>query len=133
MSKRSRSQAPEDEQQRAPETDQSSRGYNPFLKVEDIEASGATELTLTGWIRRTVGRYGPQVVIEVTHPDGKTYDFGIKDGSPNHRMLWRGFGRDEKQWAGSIIVERKRFKMQNGRMSNEAIEIREVNADNPPF
>lgn len=124
--------APEDDTH-APETEQSANGYNPFLKVEDIDAGTATELTLTGWVRRTVGRFGPQVVIEVKHPDGRTYDFGIKDGSPNHRMLWRGFGRDEKLWAGSIVVERKRFKMANGRMSNEAIEIREVVADNPPF
>jgi hypothetical protein len=126
-----RNPPPPHDDDRAP--DQTASGYNPFLKAEDVSDRGPTSLTLTGWVRRTVGRYGPQVVIEVTHPDGRTFDFGIKEGSPNHRMLWRGFGRNEKDWQGSIIVEVRRFKMQNGRQSNPAVEIREVIADNPPF
>lgn len=117
--------------ERAP--DQSATGYNPFLKADDLPEGEAIELTLTGWVRRTVGRFGPQVVIEVTTPGGKTFDFGIKDGSPNHRMIWRGMGRDENKWAGSIVVERKQFRMGNGRLSNWTVEVREVIADNPPF
>lgn len=125
-----RNPTPHDDEQ-AP--NQTATGYNPFLKAEDLTGGGPVSLTLTGWVRRTVGRFGPQVVIEVTHPDGRTFDFGVKEGSPNHRMLWRGFGRNERDWQGSIVVEVRRFKMANGRQSNPAVEIREVVADNPPF
>jgi hypothetical protein len=112
--------------------DQSSTGYNPFLKTDDLP-DGPSRLMLTGWVRRTVGRYGPQIVIEVTTSSGRTFDFGIKEGSPNHRMLFRGMGKDEHKWAGAIVVHKARFTMGNGRQSNLAIEIREVEADNIPF
>lgn len=130
--RRREEQSPEDH---APETDQGgSSGYNPFLKVEHVNESGPTRLDLTGWVRRTTGRYGPQIVIEVVNKrDGRTYDLGIKEGSPNHRMMFRGMGMDEKKWAGYIIVEIGTFKMRGGRESNRAIDIREVQADNPPF
>jgi hypothetical protein len=136
MAKRQASEAPPhtDEDRGAP--DQSATGYNPFLKVENISAHGATELRLTGWVRRTIGRYGPQIVIEVTTPDGRTFDFGIKEGSPNHRMIFRGMGRDETKWEGRLIVEVGQFTIGTGaraRKSNPAVDIREVIADNPPF
>jgi len=119
-----------DDDQRAPE--QSSTGYNPFLKVADL-GRGPVRLDLTGWVRRTVGRFGPQIVIEVHAPGGRTFDFGIKDGSPNHRMMFRGMGRDETKWEGAIIVEVETFTMKGGRKSNPAIAIREVISNNPPF
>jgi len=133
MAKRTREEAPShtDEDRGAPE--QSGTGYNPFLKPDDIGHNGPVELALTGWVRRTVGRFGPQIVIEVTGPGGKTYDFGIKEGSPNHRMLFKAMGRNEKEWAGRLVVERTQFKFKGGRLSNWAIEVREVISDNPPF
>lgn len=117
---------------RAPE--QTSTGYNPFLKAEDLDSKSKHRLELTGWVRRTVGRYGPQVVIEVRDATGRTWDLGVKDGSPNHRMIWRGMGRDETKWAGALIVEVQRFKIGGGRaarMSNPAIAIVEVESDQP--
>jgi len=86
----------------------------------------AWELNLTGWTRRTVGRFGPQIVIEVVTPGGKLWDFGIKDGSPNHRMIFRALGADEKKWNGRLVVEIETFKTKGGRTSNPAISIREV-------
>jgi uncharacterized protein YjaZ len=111
---------------------QTASGYNQFLKVDDLD-DDVTRLVLTGWVRRTVGKYGPQIVVELTHPNGRTYDFGVKEGSPNHRMLFRAMGRDETKWAGAIVVHKTTFVMASGRQSNLAIEIREVESDNPPF
>lgn len=136
MAKRQAQEPPphRDEERGAP--DQSSSGYNPFLKVEHLDR-GPIELQLTGWVRRAVGRYGPQIVIEVTTPDGRTWDFGIKEGSPNHRMIFRGMGRDETKWAGRLVVEVGQFTIAKGtrqeRLSNPAIDVREVISDNPPF
>jgi hypothetical protein len=114
--------------------DQTASGYNPFLKPEHVNAQGKTRLELTGWTRRTVGKYGPQVVIEVRDDADRTWDFGIKVGSPNHRMMFRGFGRNESDWEGAIVVEVQTFKLQGGkRMSNPGIAIVECDPTNPPF
>ena len=112
---------------------QTASGLNPFLKSDHIAPTGPTRLRLTGWTRRSTGQFGPQIIVEVTLPDGRTFDFAMKEGSPNHRMLWRGMGADERKWAGSLVVEREQFQMRGGRMSNWTIGVREVEADNPPF
>lgn len=91
-----------------------------------LDQNGPNDLRMTGWARRTVGKFGPQIVLEVTDSNGKLWDFGIKDGSPNHRMIFRACGRDETQWAGVLVVEVETFKMKGGRSSNPAIGIREV-------
>lgn len=134
MAKRQAQEPPphRDEDRGAP--DQSSTGYNPFLKVDNIDSHRPTALELTGWVRRTEGRYGPQIVIEVKTPDGRLWDFGIKEGSPNHRMIFRSMGRDENKWAGVLVVEVGQFTIAKGtrqeRLSNPAIDVREVIADN---
>jgi hypothetical protein len=125
-----------DERNPPPEThapEQTASGYNPFLKAEFL-GTGRTELELTGWVRRTVGQFGPQIVMEVRDSEGKLWDFAIKDGSPNHRMMFRGFGRNETKWEGRISVEVQTFKLQGGRRSsNPGIAIVECDPDNPPY
>lgn len=114
--------------QDAPGNDQGQGGpaFNPFLKVDHINAQGPTRFNLTGYVRSSIGAFGPQVVIEVQGPNGVMYDFAVKEGSPNHRMLWRAFGGDTSKWRGHIIVQRDRFKLQRGDWSNWSVNIVEV-------
>ena len=117
---------PHDDADQFPPAEGGSQGFNQFLKSEHINESGTTRFDLTGYVRTSVGQYGPQVVLEVEDADGKTWDFGVKEGSPNHRMLWRALGGDTRTWGGSIVVKRDRFKLSNTKWSNWSISIVEV-------
>src|SRR5262245_56933728 len=100
--------------QDAPQDGNGNAGFNDFLKVEHLPGKGRTMLRLSGWVRKTVSKFGKQVVIEVETEDDKTFDFGIKDGSPNHRMLFKAFGANTENWQGSIFVEIQQFKLSRG-------------------
>lgn len=102
---------------------------NPFLKVADVYDNDV--FTLSGWVRRTEGRFGPQIILEVTqNRTGNMFDFGIGVGSPNHRVLFKRMGPDEFKWKGSIVVSVRQGDKANAR---PFISIDQVNADNPPF
>lgn len=102
-------------------------GQNPFLHVEDIKAGDV--FALSGWIRKRTGQFGPQIILEGTlNRTGQMYDLSITEGSQNHRKLFKGMGRDEKTWAGSMTLGIG--KLRNG---NPFLEIRSVESENPPF
>lgn len=76
----------------------------PFLKFQDVKVGDV--LTLSGFIREQDGRYGQQIIAEVTlNRTGKTFDLGIKVGGPNHRQLFRLMGADWRKWRGQISVK----------------------------
>lgn len=91
------------------EDDKPATTYNPFLKTEHL-SRGLNKLTLTGWTRRMNGKFGPQIIIEVTDEKETVYDFAIGIGSPNHRILFKSMGNDETRWKGQISVEAQRGK-----------------------
>jgi hypothetical protein len=77
---------------------------NPFLKAKDIADNG-DELKISGWVQEKPGKFGPQIVMEVLQErTGKTFDFGIGVGSPNHRRLFKMFGGEYAKWAGKSIT-----------------------------
>jgi hypothetical protein len=100
--------------------------YNPFLKAEHLQR-GLNKLTLTGWTRRMNGKFGPQIIVEVTDERERTYDFAIGIGSPNHRILFKTMGNDETRWKGQISVEAQR-----GRNAT-FVAIVETSSEEPPF
>lgn len=102
--------------------------YSPFLKAEDVKKGDV--LALTGWTRRLNGKYGAQIVIEVTHNrSGKTYDLAIKDGSPSHRKLFKGMGAEPANWKGTITVSTANA----GKGHGDYISIDSVNSEDVPF
>ena len=100
--------------------------YNPFLKAEHL-TRGLNKLTLTGWTRRMNGKYGPQIIVEVTDEKEKTFDFAIGIGSPNHRILFKTMGNDETRWKGQISVEAQRGK------NAPFVAIVETSSEDAPF
>lgn len=90
--------------------------FNPFLRASDIGPIGTrVTLALTGFNHnKPNGTYGPEIVIEVRLPDSeKYYDFSIREGSPNHRRLFRMYGMEIKSWRGAVMAEVQ--STQNGR------------------
>lgn len=85
--------------------------FNQFLRASDIgnsEGDSAT-LVLTGFNHfRPNGTYGPEWVVEVKNESGKFFDFSIREGSPNHRKLFRTFGSEPARWKGNIEVNLQR-------------------------
>lgn len=82
--------------------------FNPFLRAADIGPVGTREtLALTGFNHtKPNGTFGPEIVMEVRLPDNeKYYDFSIREGSPNHRRLFRAYGPEIKNWRGGVNVE----------------------------
>lgn len=90
--------------------------FNPFLRASDIGPVGMrVMLALTGFNHtKPNGTYGPEIVIEVRLPESEEYyDFSIREGSPNHRRLFRMYGTEIKSWRGRVMVEVQ--SSQNGR------------------
>jgi hypothetical protein len=114
MAKRREAPAPE-----------SNNDMNPFLKAKDIDAKG-DELKISGWVNERPGKFGPQIVMEVLQErTGKTFDFGIGVGSPNHRRLFKLFGGEYAKWAGKAI----HVEVQN----NKGVTFIAITGDAIPF
>ena len=82
--------------------------FNPFIRASDVGPVGTrVSLALTGFNHtKPNGTFGPEIVIEVRLPDDeKYYDFSIREGSPNHRKLFRSMGNDISRWRGVINCE----------------------------
>lgn len=112
----------------APATQESE--FNAFLKAEHIGKLGTiASLVLTGFNRRhPKGTYGPEIIVEAVDSNGVAYDFSMREGSPNHRKLFRAFGDDERKWKGAIAV-----KVQLSANKREFVSITEVEPDKVPF
>jgi len=91
----------------APPPEQDRPAYNPFLKAPDVSPEGEAFKITEGFTRRKPGRYGEQIIMEVTRErDGSVFDFGIGVGSVNHRILARTMG-EEMRWRGTLTLKRE--------------------------
>ncbi len=69
------------------------RGMNPFLRP--AHCTDGESFALTGWARYKDG----QIIIEVENTTG------VREGSPDHRILHKALGADWKTWAGFLTVK----------------------------
>jgi hypothetical protein len=76
-------------------------GFTPFLRPEHTK-SGAW-FSITGW--NTEHRDKQQIIVEVQDEDGIKFSFGVRIGSPDHRVLHQALGADWKSWTGGLSVE----------------------------
>lgn len=90
-----------DEQMRA-------RGMTPFLRPEHV-SKDIPEFRMTGFNRK--GNDG-QFLCDVERGDGDIFTLGIREGSPDHRVLFNAFGGDYTRWTGTVAV-----KIVNGRQA----------------
>jgi hypothetical protein len=74
---------------------------NPFLRPEHTQNGEAFKLT--GWVRQSPDK--TQIIVEVENENGAIYDLGVREGSPDHRKLFKAMGSDWRQWRGGILVE----------------------------
>jgi len=83
-------------------TDDQIRGkdMNPFLHPEHTNNGEAFKLT--GWVRQSPAK--DQIIIEVESEAGLLFDLGVREGSPDHRKLFKALGADWRTWRGGIIV-----------------------------
>ncbi len=79
------------------------RGLTPFLRPEHV--IDGEWLKLTGF-NAIKGRDtdDEQIICEVENEHGHTYSLGVRDGSPDHRILHRTLGTNPKRWAGGVKV-----------------------------
>jgi len=77
------------------------RGMNPFLRPEHTKDH--EPFKLTGWKRQNAEK--DQIIIEVENERGAIFDLGIREGSPDHRKLWKAMGADWRSWTGGITVQ----------------------------
>ena len=74
---------------------------NPFLRPEHVKDGEA--LKLTGWSRLSPDQ--TQIIVEVENERGALFDLGIREGSPDHKIMFKAFGRDWRKWpTGGILV-----------------------------
>jgi len=79
------------------------KGFAPFLRPEHC-AEGEW-LMLTGFnALYKPGTEQEQITCEVENENGNQFKLGIRQGSPDHRILHHAFGHDWRGWKGSVQV-----------------------------
>lgn len=79
------------------------RGLTPFLRPEHVAEGEWLKLTGFNSVReRDTDR--EQIVCEVENESGHTFSLGVRNGSPDHRVLHRTFGGDHRRWIGGVKV-----------------------------
>lgn len=79
------------------------RGVIPFLRPTHVE--NREWLKLTGFNARfKPGTDQEQIACEVENENGTFFTLGVRDGSPDHRVLFRALGSNWKTWSGSVQV-----------------------------
>jgi hypothetical protein len=99
--------------------DMSKYSGNVFLKVEDIEASGPIEVTITGV---SEGRFGRP---DLTLNDGSQ----LSVNKTNNRALLRAYGDKSDNWIGKLIELRVGNLKYDGKLQ-EAIVVKPLS---PPI
>jgi len=77
------------------------KDMNPFLRPE--HAKNGEAFKLTGWNRQNPAK--DQIIVEVENEQGLKFDLGVREGSPDHRKLWRALGPEWRGWRGGVSVE----------------------------
>jgi hypothetical protein len=104
--------------------------FNPFLKPEHLKA-GVNTFVRTGWTRRTRGKFGPQIIVEVHDERENAYDFAVTEGSPNHRELFKALGANPQEWGAGVL----KIECKTSRQQRPFLSIVEATAgtDGAPF
>lgn len=92
----------------APELDTGKSELPPFLKPNHLNKKGRTKIIVTGNVRESSGTFGAQLNLDVKMGT-KAYTLSVKLNSPNHRLLFARFGKNENKWKGAIQVERGEY------------------------
>lgn len=88
--------APDDAAMRA-------KGFAPFMRPEHITHPNEWFL-LTGWNVPDPAKR--QIKVEIENDKGETFTLGVREGSPDHRLLFRTFGSNHLEWKnGSVKVK----------------------------
>jgi hypothetical protein len=83
----------------------------PFLKAEDVPASGQIEMKVLGNVRSFEGDYGLKLNMDV-EIKGKKYSFGVKPTNPGLRVIINS------------LAERKVIKVERGEYNgNDYVKI----------
>jgi hypothetical protein len=60
---------------------------------------------LTGFnTLRDQGTEREQITCEVENENGTRFSLGVRQGSPDHRILFHALGRDWRGWQGTVTV-----------------------------
>jgi hypothetical protein len=95
-------------ERRPPPNDDAMRekGFSPFLRPEHTREN--EWFLMTGW--NVIGldsKKLPQIKIELQNEQGQNFVLGVREGSPDHRILFHAFGsQDYRAWPkGAIKVK----------------------------
>lgn len=133
MAKRPSTPAPAPQRQpntrptRERESEQSmrDRGITPFIRPEHVHDGEWLKLTGFNAIReRNTDR--EQFTCEVENENGTVFTLGIRNGSPDHRILHRRFGADFRSWVGAVQVT-----IGEGRKGGSFVNVKDADTDSP--
>ncbi len=112
--------APDDAAMRA-------KGFAPFMRPEHISNPNEWFL-LTGW--NVAEPEKKQIKVEIENEKGDTFVLGVREGSPDHRLLFRTFGAETREWRNGGL----KVKAVEGSRGDGARFVNIAEADpNPPI
>lgn len=87
---------------RMDDADLRAKGFDPFLRPEHTKDGESFELTGFNSIDRQNPR--EQFKVQVRNAKGETFMLGIREGSPDHRIVHTALGGNYREWRGSVTV-----------------------------
>lgn len=79
------------------------RGFTPFLRPEHTTEGDV--LALTGFNSiRDANTEREQILCEVETEGGQKFTLGIRQGSPDHRVMHHALGASWRMWKGSVTI-----------------------------
>lgn len=105
------------------------RGFSPFMRPEHIENPNEWFM-MTGWnVPGPDSKGRTQIKIEVENEKGARFVVGVREGSPDHRVLFHAFGSaDHTKWPKGAI----KFKAVPGTRGDvRFINVAEADVDPP--
>lgn len=141
MAKRSPSRASAAPAARPRMTDDQLRakGFVPFLRPEHCQDGEWFQLTGFNALHMP-GTEREQITCEVENENGNQFTLGVRQGSPDHRILHHAFGKDWRGWAGSVqvtIADGRRRDANNNKVQFVNVKAADTrppvwSADEPP-
>lgn len=101
------------------------KGFTPFLRPEHVTEGDIAMLTGFNSIR-DANTEKEQILCEIELENGHKFTLGVRQGSPDHRILHHALGHNWRMWRGSVGIT-----IGKGRQGGVFCNVKDANRNEP--